>query len=73
MNLLVNILFFCYIILSLNGSFPISYFWFVRVGGSGGDGDSLGRGRWTVVVDRQVVVIRSLGENCYYIQLRREK
>lgn len=29
-----------------------SYLWLVRVGGSSGGGYSLGRGRWTVVVDR---------------------
>lgn len=50
-----------------------SYLWLVRVGGSGGGGYSLGRGRWTVVVDRQVVVMEGLGKNCYYIRLRKEK
>lgn len=67
MNLLVNILFFCYIILSLNGSFPFTYLWLVCVGGSGG-----GR-RWTIVVDGQVVVMKGLRKNYYYIRLRREK
>jgi len=59
--------------LSLNGSFPFSYLWLARVGGSGGGGSLAGGGRWTVVVGGQVVSMMGVGKNCYYIRWRREK